>query len=133
MTGNAIDGWLAFMESRDPTALDALLADDVVFESPVVFSPQRGKAITAKYLLAAEQVLGTPDFRYTGRWSNDTGGVLEFETVIDGVAVNGVDIITLTDDGRRFIGFKVMVRPLKAIQAVHAAMGAMLAGAPNPA
>lgn len=115
------------MESRDPAALDALLDDEVVFESPVVFSPQRGKAITAKYLIAAEQVLGTPAFRYTGRWGGETGGVLEFETVIDGVAVNGVDIITLTADGSRIAKFKVMVRPLKAIQAVHAAMGAMLA------
>lgn len=127
MDDNAIDGWLAFMESRDPAALDALLDEEVVFESPVVFSPQRGKAITAKYLLAAEQVLGTPAFRYTGRWSGETGGVLEFETVIDGVAVNGVDIITLTADGSRIAKFKVMVRPLKAVQAVHAAMGAMLA------
>lgn len=124
---DAIDGWLNYMGARDPAALDALLADDVVFESPVVFTPQRGKAITKAYLIAAEHVLGTPDFRYTGQWRGETGAVLEFETMLDGVAVNGVDIITTTADGARIVNFKVMVRPLKAIQAVHAAMGAMLA------
>ena len=127
MPDDAIAGWRAFMQSRNPAVLDAILADGVVFESPVVFTPQRGKAITAKYLHAAEQVLGTSDFRYTGEWRSGDGAVLEFETVIDGVAINGVDIITLTPDGQRIIGFKVMVRPLKGMQALHAAMGSVLA------
>lgn len=124
---DAVEGWLTYMGSRDPEALGALLSEDCVFESPVVFTPQRGKAITQAYLTAAEHVLGGPDFNYVGHWGSETGAVLEFETMLDGVSVNGVDIITTTEDGALITNFKVMIRPLKAIQAVHAAMGAMLA------
>lgn len=124
---DAIAGWHDFVRTRDAKRLHDLLDPDVVFESPVVHTPQEGRAITLKYLLGAMQMLGTDAFRYTGEWRSDTGAVLEFETIVDGVAVNGVDIIHLTPDNRRIARFKVLIRPLKGVQAVHRAMGALFA------
>ena len=123
----AIDDWHAFVRSNDSAALAALLDEDAVFESPVVHAPQRGRAITMKYLLGAMAVLGGPRFRYVGEWRNETGTVLEFETVIDGVAINGVDIITLDAGGTRIIRLKVMIRPLKAINLINRLMSEQIA------
>ena len=123
----AIAAWHAYAKSHDPAALHAMLDPDVTFDSPVVHTTQRGRPITAAYLTAALSVLGTADFRYTGEWRSGTGAVLEFETVIDGIAINGVDIIRLTDDGERIAAFKVMLRPLKAVNFVHQMMGETLA------
>ena len=101
----AIAAWHAYAKSPHPAALHALLDPDVTFDSPVVHTTQHGRAITAAYLAAAMTILGTADFRYTGEWRSATGAVLEFETVIDGIAVNGVDIIRLTDDRQRIAAF----------------------------
>lgn len=124
---DAIRRWHHFLETRDPALLHDLLDPDAVFESPVVHTPQAGRAITEKYLLGAMQALGSEAFRYTGEWRSETGSVLEFETEIDGIKVNGVDIIRLSDDGQHITHFKVMIRPLKAIEIVHRKMGEMLA------
>lgn len=113
------------LEDHSPGGLSGLLHDDVVFRSPVVHTPQEGKAITMAYLLAAGQTLGGDSFRYTRIFDCAERAVLEFETVMDGILVNGVDMIEWDAEGR-ITDFKVMVRPLKAIQTVHAAMGAML-------
>lgn len=121
-----VDRWRAYIETHDYKALWDMLHPDVVFESPVVHTPQRGRDITFKYLKSADTVLGGPAFRYTGEWTSDNGVVLEFETEIDGVKINGVDIISLTADGRQIIHFKVMVRPLKAINLLHRLMGEQL-------
>jgi len=121
MTLAGLDKWYAFMKSRDHAALRELLHPDVVFESPVVHSPQRGLDITFKYLAGAVKVLGRPGFIYRGEWRNDTGAVLEFETVIERITINGVDLITFDRDGR-ITHFKVMVRPLKAINLLHRLM-----------
>lgn len=123
---DAIRRWHHFLETRDPALLHDLLDPDVVFESPVVHTPQLGRAITEKYLLGAVHVLGGDAFRYTGEWRSEHGAVLEFETEVEGVSVNGVDIITATDDGGRIARFKVMIRPLKAIDMVHRKMGELL-------
>lgn len=117
--------WKAMLETGDSGALDDLLAEDAVMISPVVFTPQRGKAITALYLRGAEQVLNNEHFRYVGEWLSETGAILEFETKIGDIAVNGVDMITFDSEGK-ITQFKVMARPLKAINALHAAMGEML-------
>ena len=117
-----------FLESGDPAALSALLDEDVVFESPVVHTPQRGKDITFKYLMAAGKVLGGPGFTYLGEWRAENSAILEFETEIDGIRINGIDMIWWNDEGR-ITRFKVMVRPLKAINLVHQMMGARLAAA----
>ncbi len=114
--------WYAYIKSHDYAALRELLHPDAVFESPVVHTPQRGRDITFKYLASADRVLGNPSFAYRGEWRSENGAVLEFETVVDGITINGVDIITF-DQNDRITHFKVMVRPLKAINLLHRLMG----------
>ncbi|MFZ5668792.1 MAG: nuclear transport factor 2 family protein [Pseudomonadota bacterium] len=126
MTPEPIRLWHAFLESREPAALQALLAEDVVFESPVVHTPQAGRAITTKYLTGAVAVLNGEAFRYLDQWFAERSAVLEFATEIDGIVINGVDIIRWDESGR-IVRFKVMIRPLKAINLLHQRMGAMLA------
>lgn len=128
-TGNSphLQRWLDWiLEDHSPEGLAGQLADNVVFKSPVVHTPQEGKAITMAYLTAAGQTLGGDTFCYTRAFDCGDKAVLEFECVMDGILVNGVDMIEWNVDGQ-ITDFKVMVRPLKAIQTVHAAMGAMLA------
>jgi hypothetical protein len=126
MTVTALDKWYDYTKSHDRAALWDLLDPEAVFESPVVHTPQRGRDITFKYLLGADKVLGGPGFTYIGEWRSDTGAVLEFENEIDGIRINGVDMITFGSDGR-ITHFKVMVRPLKAINLLHRLMGEQLA------
>lgn len=117
--------WHELVRARDPGGLDALLAEDVVFHSPVVHTPQAGKAITKRYLSAAFRVFFGDSFRYVREIVGPRDAVLEFMVELDGVTVNGVDLIRWNDEGR-IVEFKVMVRPLKAIQAIHQQMAAML-------
>lgn len=117
--------WHQVVRMRDPAALERLLADEVVFHSPVVHTPQRGKAITLKYLMGAMQVLNTEAFHYLREIVGERDAMLEFATVLDGLEVNGIDLIRWNDAGQ-ITDFKVMVRPLKAIHAVHQKMGEML-------
>lgn len=126
MTMTGLEQWYQYIKSHDHAALWNLLHPDAVFESPVVHTPQRGRDITFKYLAGAEKVLGGPNFVYRGEWRSANGAVLEFETSIDGVTINGVDIITF-DDAGKITHFKVMVRPLKAINLLHRLMGEQLA------
>ena len=116
--------WMAGAHDRD--GLRDMLHPDVVFRSPVVHTPQEGRDITMAYLTAAGETLGSDEFKYVRIFDCGDKAVLEFETVMDGILVNGVDMIEWDGDGK-ITDFKVMVRPLKAIQTVHAAMGAMLA------
>ncbi len=120
-----IDAWHALVQTRDMAALATLLADDVVFQSPVVHTPQRGKAITTQYLTGAMQVLNNASFRYAREVIGSHDAVLEFSTEIDGIQINGIDLITWNDAGQ-ITDFKVMVRPLKAVNLLHQKMGAML-------
>ena len=126
MRPQAIEKWHELAKSRDARGLDALLAEGVVFESPVVHTPQVGKKITTKYLESALVVLNNEHFRYVGEWFGPSSGVLEFETVVNGVTINGVDIVGWNADGR-ITRFKVMVRPLKAVNMLHQMMAAQLA------
>jgi hypothetical protein len=114
-----------FHGDHDAAELSAMLHDDVVFLSPIVHTPQRGKAITMMYLGAAGQTLGGDNFRYARIFDCGDKAVLEFETEMEGVLVNGIDMIEW-DEAGLITEFKVMVRPLKAIQTVHGAMKAML-------
>src|SRR6202049_1989523 len=114
MTVTGLDKGYGYMKPHDRTALWYLLHPDAVFESPVVHTPQRGRDITFKYLSSAEKVLGGPGFAYVGEWRSDSGAVLEFEKAIDGITINGVDIITFSDDGR-ITHFEVLVRPRTAV------------------
>jgi hypothetical protein len=122
---NAVEEWHRIVRERDLEALDALLADEVVFHSPVVHTPQRGRPITTMYLAAAVAVFGNASFRYVRELVGTREAVLEFVVEIDGIEVNGVDMIRWNDAGR-IDDFKVMLRPLKAINLIHQKMGAML-------
>jgi hypothetical protein len=118
--------WKQVAEAQDAEALADLLAPDVVFHSPVVHTPQRGRAVTHKYLTTAFHVLFNENFRYVGEWRAERSATLEFVTTIEGVEIDGVDIIAWDEVGR-ILDFKVMVRPLKAINLLHRLMGERLA------
>jgi hypothetical protein len=122
---NTIAEWHRLVAHRDMRELDSILADDAVFHSPVVHMPQAGKALTRTYLAAAFSVLGNDSFRYVREVVGERDAVLEFVAEIDGIHVNGVDMIRWNDHGR-IVDFKVMLRPLKAVNLIHQKMAAML-------
>ncbi len=121
----ALSHWHRILAERSAAGLQQLLADDVVFHSPVVHTPQRGKAITTQYLSAALQVFVNPSFRYVREVVGEFDAVLEFRVEIDGIEVNGVDMLRWNEDGQ-LVEFKVMVRPLKAMQLIHEQMKRLL-------
>ena len=130
-----IKKWHDHIKGEFPGGFDELLADDVIFYSPIVFSPQKGKDLTSLYLLAAGNTFGgdqskdgtlqESSFKYTKEVLDGNQAILEFETQIDGKYVNGVDIITFNDEGK-IIEFKVMIRPLQAVNIIHEKMQDML-------
>ena len=137
MIEHAVAQWHRYLSGELPGGLDDLLDDDVVFYSPIVFTPQRGKEITSLYLQAAGQTFAGSDssrkrdsdsderFHYTKTVIGGDTAVLEFETTMEGKYVNGVDIIRCNDEGR-IIEFRVMIRPLQAVNLVHQQMATML-------
>ena len=125
---NPIDRWHRTVAAKEHHAIDDMLAEDVVFLSPALHAPQRGKAVVRKYLHAAMAVLNNDTFRYTGTWHAEHTAVLEFELKLGELDVNGVDIIRWNSEGL-IAEFKVMIRPAKALAAVVAQMGAQLAAA----
>ena len=149
MIADVVARWHEFIRGERPGGLDELLDDDVVFYSPIVFTPQRGKEVTALYLRAAAQTFGGGDadrapeadvapegdgesdgahlrrFHYTKVVLGDDTAMLEFETTMRGKYVNGIDIIRCNDRDR-IIEFRVMIRPLQAVNLVHEQMRAML-------
>ncbi|CAN5206535.1 nuclear transport factor 2 family protein [soil metagenome] len=125
MNTHPLETWHRLVRDQDPSGLDALLADDAVFYSPVVHTPQRGKKLAVGYLGAAFHVFFNPSFRYVREIVGATDAMLEFETEIDGVLVNGIDLISWNEAGQ-IVEFKVMVRPLKAMNLIHQKMGEML-------
>jgi hypothetical protein len=124
----ALEAWHALVAARQPAGLEALLAEDAVFHSPVVHAPQVGRPLVARYLAAALDVLGQGDFRYVREIVGAQDAVLEFEVELDGVVVNGVDLLRW-DEAGRIVDFKVMLRPMRAIEYVRLAMAARLAAA----
>lgn len=120
-----LDVWHELVRTHNTAGLADLIAEDAVFHSPVVHTPQVGKAITQQYLSAAFQVLFNPTFRYVREIVGARDAALEFQVEIDGINVNGVDLITWNEAGQ-ISAFKVMLRPLKAINLIHQKMGAML-------
>ncbi|MCE2841833.1 MAG: nuclear transport factor 2 family protein [Novosphingobium sp.] len=128
-THPGVAAWHAYMASGgDPALLSAQLADDAVFHSPVVHSPQAGKAKVRMYLLSAAKVLGNDSFTYVREIVEGNDALLEFTCEIDGVHVNGIDLIRFGDDGK-IIDFKVMVRPVKAVNKLWEMMAAQLQAA----
>lgn len=128
MPTDPIATWHHLLEQRDVAGLDALLAEDAVFHSPVVHTPQVGKRVTKMYLAAAFAVFGNETFRYVRELRAERDAVLEFELEIDGIRINGVDMIRWNDRGE-VTEFKVMLRPLKAVNLIHERMAAMLKAA----
>ena len=125
ISSETVRRWHALLESRDLSRLEDLLTDDVVFHSPVVHTPQHGKALTTIYLTGAYHVFRDSGFRYVREVVSDTDAVLEFEAEVDGIHVNGVDMFHWNAEGK-IDDFKVMVRPLKAINLLHGLMRQML-------
>ena len=121
MNSKAIDAWHHILDSRKPEMLRDLLDDNVIFHSPVVHTPQVGKSITLTYLTAAFYVLYNESFKYVREVINDYDAALEFTVEIDGLFVNGVDLITWNDNDK-IIDFKVMIRPLQAVNLIHQKM-----------
>ena len=125
MSANPLSAWHQLVQSRSPRGLDALLAEQAVFHSPVVHTPQVGKALTTQYLSAAFQIFANETFRYTREVVGTRDAVLEFQVEIDGIGVNGVDMLQWNEEGK-IVDFKVMLRPLKAINLIHGKMAALL-------
>lgn len=125
MTIATLPAWHDIVKSRNAQGLDSLLAENVVFHSPVVHAPQVGKAITKQYLSAAFHVFFNESFKYVREVSGSADAVLEFQVDIDGITVNGVDMLKWDADGR-IVEFKVMLRPLKAINLIHQKMAELL-------
>lgn len=117
--------WHEVVASKDLTPFEALLTDDAVFQSPALHKPQVGKALVSMYLRGALHVLGNESFRYVDEWLSPRSAVLEFEARVDGLELNGVDIVRWNDDDR-VTHFKVMVRPYKGLTALMAAMAKLL-------
>lgn len=132
IASEGLKAWHAVVAAPNEAALDALLADEVVFHSPVVHTPQRGRALAKLYLMGAFQVLAAgpaaQSFRYVREIVGERDAMLEFRTERDGIAINGVDLIAWNDAGR-IVDFKVLLRPLKAIELVHREMGRLLEAA----
>ena len=116
-----IHKWHEVVDADDLNALDSIVADDAVFSSPVVFTPMEGKEITMMYLHAAGQSFNMQKFKYTREIHDGMNSVLEFETYIDDISVNGVDMIEWNKEGK-ITNFKVMIRPFKAVQKVQEKM-----------
>ncbi|MBS0192737.1 MAG: nuclear transport factor 2 family protein [Proteobacteria bacterium] len=123
-----LETWHRLVRAQDASGLPALLAEDAVFHSPIVHTPQRGRALVVGYLSAAFTVFGQPSFRYVRQIVGAHDAALEFEVEIDGVQVNGIDLIAWNEAGQ-IVDFKVLIRPLKAIELIHQRMGKMLAAA----
>ena len=135
----AVKNWHRAMKSKDAETWDELLGEDVVYYSPVVFTPQKGKKITMMYLMAATSVFGSADvdsestrdaqteskFRYVNEIIGENSALLEFESAIDGTYINGADLLRWDEDDK-LVEVKVMVRPLQAVNVLHQKMKSML-------
>jgi hypothetical protein len=125
MTLPTLSTWHDLVQTRNTKGLGSLLADNVVFYSPVVHTPQVGKTVTLQYLSAAFHVFFNASFRYVRELTGPRDAALEFQVEIDGISVNGIDMIKWDDEGK-IVEFKVLIRPLKAVNLIHQKMAAML-------
>jgi hypothetical protein len=129
MTSPVIERWHEFLDGGHAKgALAELLAEDCVFYSPAVFTPQQGRDTATMYLNAAAKMFEGTDFHYVGQWFGDRSAVLEFAATIDGIYVNGVDMIEWNDD-EKIVSFKVMMRPFKGLAAIMPKMAELLQSA----
>lgn len=122
-----IERWLRVIETGEMDHLDDMLAEDAVFYSPAVFAPQRGRALTSAYLRAAEHMFSGTGFHYVEKWIGADSAVLHFAAEVDGLTLEGIDMIHWNADGK-ITSVKVMIRPFKALQGVIARMAELLSG-----
>ncbi len=125
MTIPTLETWHELVRTQNTKGISAILADDVTFHSPVVHTPQAGKEITLQYLSAAFHVFFNETFKYVREIIGPRDAALEFEVELDGISVNGIDLIKWDDEGK-IVEFKVLIRPLKAVNLIHQKMGALL-------
>jgi SnoaL-like domain len=125
MTPPVIQRWIEIIDGDRTDELDAILAEDCVFYSPAVFTPQEGRAKAAMYLKAASKLFSGTDFHYVEHWYGERSAVLEFAATIDGIYVNGIDMIGWNDEGS-IVSFKVMMRPIKGLQVIMPKMAELL-------
>jgi hypothetical protein len=122
---NAIKEWHEIVKSGNTENLSSIIDSDCIFYSPVVFTPQKGKELTIKYLSAAALVFGDDSFKYIKEVINEKNACLEFELKLNGIEINGVDLISWNDKNK-ISEFKVLIRPLKGVQLIHELMGGTL-------
>ena len=122
---NPINKWHDVVRNQDNNLLKSILADNIIFYSPVVFTPQKGKDLTFLYLMAAAQVFNNKSFTYTKEIINENHATLEFELIINGIEINGIDLITWNEAGL-IVEFKVFIRPLQGVNVIHKMMQQML-------
>jgi hypothetical protein len=122
---NTLAAWHELIQEKNTQNISVMLADTVVMHSPVMYSPVVGKALVSLYLTAAFYTFINDDFKYVRELASDSDAILEFTTVIDGIFVNGVDMMTWNEAGE-IVDFKVMVRPLKAVNLIHEKMQILL-------
>ena len=128
MSNSTLDAWHEFVRTKDTVAFSEVLDHNVSFHSPVVHTPQTGKTITLMYLEAAHDILSKGGFSYSRELFGESDAILEFNAEVNGVLVNGVDMIRWNDEGM-ITEFKVMIRPLKAVNMIHQEMAARLQAA----
>ena len=124
-THSYLKKWHEGLISNYPKLLDEILDESCVFTSPIVFKPIEGKEMSKLYLMGAGQTFDMDRFEYVRELVDGLDSVLEFETYIGDISVNGVDIIRWNDEGK-IIDFKVMIRPLQAIGALQKKMSEAL-------
>ncbi len=120
-----LETWHDIIFNQNKAKLAAIFAEEVVFYSPIVHKPQTGKQLTFMYLSAAFEILFNDSFKYVREVVNETETLLEFEVEVDGILINGIDMISWNTEGK-IVSFKVMLRPLKAVNLIHQKMGELL-------
>ena len=125
MSSNPIKKWHQVVQEKNFELLESILDDSVVFYSPVVFTPQKGKKITLMYLSSVAMVFNVDSFSYTHEVIDGNMASLEFELELEGIHINGLDLITWNKD-QKITEFKVFIRPLQGLNALHKLMGMAL-------
>jgi hypothetical protein len=122
---NPIEQWHEVVKLRDYSLLETILSEDIIFYSPVVYTPQKGKKIALQYLAAASEVFNTNSFRYEKEIIMNRSASLEFSLNINETDINGIDLISWNNDNK-INEFKVFIRPLQGVNVIHQLMQSML-------
>ena len=122
---NPIIKWHEVVKNRDYNLLDSILADDIIFYSPVVYTPQKGKQLALQYLMAASEVFNSSTFKYDKEVIGNSNASLEFSLTLDSTDINGIDLISWNKNGK-ITEFKVFIRPLQGVNMIHKLMQGML-------